>query len=173
MTVYTKEFVIETYVDEVTYGDITQQVKEAVEQSGIQVGMCLVVTAHTTCAVFFEEYTHDVDENGTELLQLDLNDGLEKIFPLHLSAASYRYPGEEHYREVESWPDHEQWLPNGDRSLLWNGDAHLKATLLGASETFAVVGGQLAVGKTGYVYFVDFDRTRERTRKYRVVIMGE
>ena len=54
-----------------------------------------------------------------------------------------------------------------------NGDAHLKATILGSSETLAVVDGKLAIGKTGYVYFADFDKTRERTRKYRVVIIGE
>jgi thiamine phosphate synthase YjbQ (UPF0047 family) len=49
----------------------------------------------------------------------------------------------------------------------------MKATLLGNSATLEVEGGRLAVGTTGYVYFVDFDRTRERPRKCRVVIMGE
>jgi len=113
------------------------------------------------------------DENGVDYLQLDLNTILEKIIPPHLSADSYHYPGEKHYQEVESWPNPEEWLPNGDRSALWNGDAHLKATILGSSETLAVVDGKLAIGKTGYVYFADFDKTRERTRKYRVVIIGE
>ena len=75
--------------------------------------------------------------------------------------------------KVESWPNPEEWLPNGDRSYLWNGDAHIKATIIGASETLAVVDGQLGIGKTGYVYFADFDKTRERTRKYRVIVMGE
>ena len=74
---------------------------------------------------------------------------------------------------MESWPNPEEWLPNGDRSALWNGDAHLKATIVGSSETLAVVDGKLAIGKTGYVYFADFDKTRERTRKYRVVVIGE
>ena len=45
----------------------------------------------------------------------------------------------------------------GDRSALWNADAHLKATILGSSETFEVSDGKLAVGKTGYIYFADFD----------------
>lgn len=106
-------------------------------------------------------------------LKRELNTILEKIIPPHLSADSYHYPGEKHYQEVESRPNPEEWLPNGDRSALWNGDAHLKATILGSSETLAVVDGKLAIGKTGYVYFADFDKTRERTRKYRVVIIGE
>ena len=105
--------------------------------------------------------------------KLDLNRILESIVPPHINAQSYKYPGEAHYKEVESWPNPEEWLPNGDRSYLWNGDAHIKATIIGASETLAVVDGQLGIGKTGYVYFADFDKTRERTRKYRVIVLGE
>jgi len=54
-----------------------------------------------------------------------------------------------------------------------NGDAHLKATLIGSSESFEVDKGNLGVGETGYIYFADFDRTRERTRKCKIVIIGE
>jgi len=35
------------------------------------------------------------------------------------------------------------------------------------------VDGQVAVGRTGYFYLADFDQTRERVRKYRVVVIGE
>ena len=49
----------------------------------------------------------------------------------------------------------------------------MKATLLGNSATLEVEDGKLAVGTTGYVYFVDFDRTRERGRRCRVIVMGE
>jgi thiamine phosphate synthase YjbQ (UPF0047 family) len=49
----------------------------------------------------------------------------------------------------------------------------MKATLLGNSATLEVEGGKLAVGSTGYVYFVDFDRTRERGRRCRIIVMGE
>lgn len=62
---------------------------------------------------------------------------------------------------------------NGDRTALLNCEAHLKATLIGSSETFEVDNGALGVGTTGYVYFVDFDRTRSRTRKCKIIIMGE
>ncbi|MEG2898463.1 MAG: YjbQ family protein, partial [Eubacterium sp.] len=47
------------------------------------------------------------------------------------------------------------------------------STILGSSETFDVDQGQLGVGKTGYVYFVDFDRTRARTRKCKIIVIGD
>lgn len=52
----------------------------------------------------FEEFVHDYNEAGDEFLQEDLNDVL-KIIPDHVSANQYNYPGEEHYKAVESWPD--------------------------------------------------------------------
>ena len=173
MAVYNQEFKVTSQAGQVSYVDITGTVKNAVATSGIQSGIVTIVTAHTTCAILYEEYTHDVDEHGNEWLHLDLNDALEKILPPHTSAQTYRYPGPLHYAEVESWPDVDDWLPDGDCSLLWNCDAHLKATIIGASETFAVVDGQVAVGRTGYFYLADFDQTRERVRKYRVVVIGE
>ena len=48
-----------------------------------------------------------------------------------------------------------------------------EATLLGSSQVFDVEDGKLGVGSTGYVYFVDFDRTRARTRKCKIIVMGE
>jgi thiamine phosphate synthase YjbQ (UPF0047 family) len=88
-------------------------------------------------------------------------------------AEGYMYPGELHYQAVESWPDAADYLPVGDRRALLNCDAHLKATLIGSSATLEVDQGKLAVGSTGYVYFVDFDRTRERARRCSIVVMGE
>ena len=173
MTVSIKQFDVQSRGKTPTYIDVTEEVKQAIAESGIQNGTVTVISPHTTCAVFFEEFSHDMNENGDELLQQDLNDVLEKIIPNHDSAEPYLYPGEEHYQAVESWPNAAEYLPGGDRSALWNGDAHLKATILGSSEVFSVEDGALGVGKTGYIYFADFDRTRARTRKCKVVVMGE
>ncbi|WP_330998168.1 YjbQ family protein [Pectinatus frisingensis] len=74
---------------------------------------------------------------------------------------------------MEAWPDAEKYLPNGDRRALLNCDAHLKATLLGSSQIFDVDDGEFGAGPTGYVYFVDFDRTRARARKCKVIVLGE
>ena len=171
MAVYKETIEVQSHGSRPTYIDVTEDVRRVIQESGIDSGICVVLSPHTTCSVFFEEFCHDYDENGDEFLQADLNAVLAKIIPDHRSADDYIYPGEEHYKAVESWPDAEAYLPGGDRTALFNGDAHLKATLLGSSETFEVDHGKLGVGTTGYVYFADFDRTRPRTRKCKIIVM--
>lgn len=173
MTVFKKKLTLESHGKTPTFINITEELHAAIAESGIREGIATVISPHTTCAVFFEEFVHDVDETGTEFLQNDLNAVLEKIIPDQTDWNQYQYPGEEHYRAVERWPDAAAYLPGGDRTALWNCDAHLKATLIGSSETFDVTDGKLGVGTTGYCYFVDFDRTRVRTRKCIIVVMGE
>ena len=173
MAVYKEQIEVQSHGKTPTYINITPQVRAAIEKSGIQNGICVVISPHTTCSVFFEEFVHDINEAGDEFLQADLNGVLEKIIPDQTTAEIYNYPGEKHYKAVESWPDAAAYLPNGDRTALWNCDAHLKATILGSSQTFEVDNGKLGVGTTGYVYFADFDRTRPRTRKCKIVVMGE
>ena len=173
MAVYKETIMLKSHGKTPTYVNITPQVREAIEKSGIQNGICTVISPHTTCSVFFEEFVHDYNEAGDEFLQEDLNNVLKKIIPDHVSADQYNYPGEEHYKAVESWPDADTYLPNGDRTALFNGDAHLRSTLIGSSATLEVDEGKLGVGATGYVYFVDFDRTRERTRKCKIIVIGE
>lgn len=172
MTVYKKQIKVHSEEGKVSYVDITEEVKKAISESQIDSGICVVLTPHTTCSVFFEEFAHDINATGDEFLQEDLNTVLEKIIPDHTSAETYVYPGERHYQAVESWPNAEEYLPNGDRTALWNGDAHLKATLIGSSTVFEVDNNKLAVGSTGYVYFADFDRTRARERKCSIIVMG-
>ena len=173
MSVYKKTIAVQSHGGTPSYSNITPYVKEAIAESGIQNGICAVISPHTTCSIFFEEFVHDFNEEGDEFLQEDLNHVLEKIIPNHTSEDTYRYPGEKHYADVASWPNAEEYLPNGDRTALWNGDAHLKATLLGSSQVFDVEQGALGVVTTGYVYFADFDRTRGRTRKCKIIIIGE
>ena len=171
--VYKQQITIQSHGNTPSYINITEEVKKAIQQSNIQNGICTVISPHTTCSVFFEEFVHDYNEAGDEFLQQDLNNVLTKIIPDQVSADIYTYPGEEHYKAVESWPNAAEYLPDGDRKALWNCDAHLKATLIGSSQTFDVDNGKLCVGTTGYVYFVDFDRTRPRTRKCKIIVIGE
>ena len=171
MTVFKKKLTLESHGKTPTFINITEELRAAIAESGIREGIATVISPHTTCAVFFEEFVHDVDETGTEFLQNDLNAVLEKIIPDQTDWNQYQYPGEEHYRAVERWPDAEAYLPGGDRTALWNCDAHLKATLIGSSETFDVTDGKLGVGTTGYCYFVDFVRTLARTRRCIIVVM--
>ena len=44
-----------------------------------------------------------------------------------------------------------------------NSDSHIKASLVGASATVLVEGGQLVLGRWQGVYFCEFDGPRQRT----------
>lgn len=173
MGVYKEQLNLQSHGGSPSYINITQQVKEVIERSGIKEGICVVISPHTTCSVFFEEYVHDHVDNGDDFLQTDLNDVLDRIVPKQLDPSQYHYPGPEHFAAVKSWPNAAAYLPNDDISDLYNGDAHLRATILGSSQTFEVAEGKLGVGVTGYVYFVDFDRTHPRKRKCSVIVIGE
>lgn len=173
MSVYKGLVTVQTLAGKPTYVDITDKVNEIVVASGIKEGTVTVISCHTTCALFSDEYDHDRTGSGDLFLHADLNDGLQKIFPEQKDWSTYRYPGEKHFEAVESWPNAEAYLPGGDRTLLWNGDAHLRATLLGGSCVSEVADGKLQMNGLASIFFVDYDRTRERTRKAKVIVMGE
>lgn len=173
MAVFKGELKVSTCAGKPDYKDITAQIAEIVEQSGIKEGTVTVISCHTTCALFIEEFDHDYTPAGDTFLQADLNDGLEVIFPEQHDWSTFRYPGLRHFEEVESWPDALSYLPGGDRTMLWNGDAHLRSTLIGSSVVLEVGDGKLQTNGLASVFFVDYDRTRERTRRARVIVMGE
>lgn len=156
--------------------DVTQQVRQTITESGIANGIVTVMSPHTTCGVYFDEWAHDEHADGTDYLQGDLNKALAKIIPDQREfppADGYDYPGRKHFEEVETWPNIKEFLPDGDRRQLLNADAHLKSTILGSSQTFPVIAGELGFGVTGYIFFVDFDRARPRPRKCHLTIIGE
>ena len=131
----------------VSYHNITEEVKTMVEKSGISNGICLVQSPHTTCSVIFEEYMHDTDFNGDEFLQVDLNRILDKIIPRELSEnTDYRYPGPKHLEFLMSLDD-----PNypTDPATILNGDAHIRSSFFGASESFILSNGKLEIGSVG------------------------
>ena len=173
MTVFKGLVRVETLAGKPTYVDVTEEVAGIVSQSGIKEGVVHCISCHTTCAVYSQEVDHDMTPAGDTFMQADLSDGLERVFPEQHDWRTYRYPGLRHFEEVESWPNAEAYLPGGDRTLLWNGDAHLRSVLVGSSQTFEVSDGKLEMNGLASVFFVDFDRTRERTRRLRVVVMGD
>lgn len=173
MSVFKGDIVVNTVAGRPDYQDITAQVREVVRKSGIAEGIVTVISCHTTCAVFIEEFDHDYTPAGETFLQADLDEGLGRVFPEQNDWNTYRYPGLEHFKEVESWPNALSYLPGGDRRALWNGDAHLRSTLVGGSVTLEVGEGDLQTNGLSSIFFVDYDRTRERTRRARVIVMGE
>ena len=176
MTPYTTTLELRSHGGTASFIDVTAQVHETIAASGITNGVATIISPHTTCAVYFDEFAHDTVEDGTDYLQVDLDAALSRMFPAQTSFpphGGYNYPGEAHYQAVESWPSAAAFLPGGDRSQLLNADAHLKANIIGASETVAVLDGKAAFGETGYIFFVDFDRARERARKCHIVVTGD
>ena len=110
---------------------------------------------------------HDEDPNGTDYLQLDLNRCLRKIFPDEVAFNdNYYYPGPKHMNR--------EGRPHFDfQGISLNGPAHLKSTMIGASQTFVIDQGVLQSGPFGSIWFVDFDTTRPRKRKCVLCINGE
>ena len=145
-----------------TFINVTDFARQFVEETGVLDGILSVQTPHTTCSVFFEELVFDQDFKGHEYMQVDLIRGLSKIFPRQETELSpYAYPGEKHKNfAIENDKDVSNKL-----SYLLNGDAHQRATIVGASEVFSIIDGEIQTGPWGYIYFVDWDVRRARERK--------
>lgn len=170
MTVYHKEINLKTVANRTSYHDITSKIIETLKESKIQNGVCVISSPHTTCSVIFEEFMHDKNFYGDEYLQVDLNEVLDRVIPVQNTEGQYHNPGPKHiaYGMKKKDPNYpaEEWT-------MLNTDGHLRASLLGDSETLIVKDGKLLNGEVGYIYFVDFDQTRERNRKCNVMVMGE
>ena len=77
MSVYKEHLKLQSHGGTPSYINVTPQVRAAIENSGIKEGICVVISPHTTCGVFFEEFVHDITPEGDEFLQADLNDVLK------------------------------------------------------------------------------------------------
>lgn len=171
MTIYKETLILRSNGQRPTYHNITEQVKAIAEKSGIKNGICVIQSQHTTCSVIFEEMVHDTDFNGDEYLQVDLNRILDRIIPRELTDnMDYRYPGPKHLQFLMDLDDPQ--FPKDPGTIL-NGDAHIRGSLFGASETFIINEGQVLTGSVGYIYFIDWDQNRVRDRKCHVQVMGE
>lgn len=162
---------IESNGKRVTYSDITEKVRQIIQATGVQDGLCVVSSQHTTCSVIFEEFVHDKDWNGDELLQVDLNHILDKMVPRQLTESDYLYPGAEHVQFLEELSQQKADYPN-DLTTILNADAHLRASLFGSSQTLIIKEGEPLIGSVGYIYFVDWDQNRKRNRTCNLLVMG-
>jgi len=148
-----------------TFHNVTQKVQEIVDASGIQSGICVVYSHHTTCSVMTQECSFDMAYTGLEYLQQDLTDVLEDIIPTCRKEGQYMHPGP---ILTEFSAEHGE-----DKPGTLNTDAHLRSVFLGRSETIVLIDGKLDLGEFGYIYFVDLDQTRARERTVQVQVMGE
>lgn len=167
MKIYQDDINVKTQ-SRVTYDNITDQVKDIVKKSGVENGLVLVQTSHTTCSVLFEEFVHDKDFNGDEFLQVDLNNILDKIVPRELSEnTNYRYPGPKHVVFLQELAKKDPNYP-ADPGTILNGDAHIRGSMFGGNQTFAIKNGEMLTGSVGYIYFVDWDQNRDKIGRAHV-----
>ncbi len=118
--------------------DITEQVKIAAIESGIQNGQAVLFCPHTTAGI-------RLNHNETLLAQ-DIMNMLYRIAPIDISYSHDLF-------EVR------QSVAPNERS---NGHAHVKNFLLGNSETLIIEKGELFLGKKQSIFFVECDGGRDR-----------
>jgi secondary thiamine-phosphate synthase enzyme len=119
--------------------NITPQVEEAVRDSGVQEGLCLVNSMHITSSVFIND-----DEPG---LHDDYKRWLEWLAPFDASPERYR-----HNRTGED-----------------NADAHHKRQVMGREVVVAVTRGRLDFGRWEQIFYGEFDGRREKRVLVKVI----
>jgi len=127
--------------------DITAAVKDCVAEAQIKEGIALVYSPHTTAAVRIN--------HNEPLLAQDIMKTLYRLVPIDISYSHDLFEIREH-------------VAVNERS---NGHSHVKAFLLGSSESLVISNGGIMLGEKQSIFFVELDGGRQRS--YLVKIIGE
>ena len=119
--------------------NITSQVEEAVRESQVQEGLCLVNAMHITASVFIND-----DEPG---LHQDYKRWLEWLAPFD--------PSPERYRHNRTGED--------------NGDAHHKRQVMGREVVVAVTDAKLDFGPWEQIFYGEFDGRRRKRILIKII----
>ena len=119
--------------------NITPQVNDCLQESGIREGMALVNAMHITASVFIND-----DEPG---LHRDYAAWLERLAPFDASPQAYQ-----HNRTGED-----------------NGDAHLKRQVMGREVVVAVTDGALDFGPWEQIFYGEFDGRRPKRVLVKII----
>ena len=95
MTVFHHTFMIQSSMRP-TFQDVSEQVEHVLAESGIQNGILVVFSQHTTCSVLIQEASDDLDYWGTDFLMQDLVGVFENIIPTCRTQGQYLHPGPKH-----------------------------------------------------------------------------
>ncbi len=163
--IYKKSFTVQSNDKVCTFHNVTAQAKEILKESGIQNGILVVYSHHTTCSIITQECAFDMSMTGLETLQQDLVEVFENIIPTCRKEGMYLHPGPKALKFAE---EHDE-----DARGCHNTDAHLRSSIIGRSETIVIDDGELDLGEFGFIYFIDFDQTRARKRTVQIMIIGE
>jgi secondary thiamine-phosphate synthase enzyme len=121
------------------FQNITPEVQEALEKSGVREGFCLINAMHITASVFIND-----DEPG---LHADYKSWLEKLAPFDPTPEGYRHN-----------------LTGED-----NGDAHHKRQIMGREVVVAITEGQLDFGPWEQIFYGEFDGRRRKRVLVKII----
>ena len=133
------EYLTVTVPARMDFVNITQQVADAVRNSGVREGLCLVNAMHITASVFVND-----DEPG---LHADYKKWLEQLAPFDPSPARYQ-----HNRTGED-----------------NADAHMKRQIMGREVVVAITKGKLDFGPWEQIFYGEFDGKRPKRVLIKVI----
>ncbi len=119
--------------------NITPQVREALRESGVREGLCLVNAMHITASVFIND-----DEPG---LHEDYARWLEQLAPFD--------PSPERYHHNRTGDD--------------NGDAHHKRQIMGREVVVAITNGSLDFGPWEQIFYGEFDGRRKKRILIKII----
>ena len=128
--------------------DITDRVEESLRESGVEHGIAVVYSKHTTAAVIIQE--------NEPLLLVDLANALERMSP---SSGHYRH-NDFSVRTVHMHEDE-----------CANGHSHCQHLMLGSSETIPVVDGRLPLGEFQRIFVVELDAEKAVQVDHREVLV--
>lgn len=119
--------------------NLTPQVEEAVRESGVREGLCLVNAMHITASVFIND-----DEPG---LLADYERWLEELAPFD--------PSPERYHHNRTGED--------------NADAHHKRQVMGREVVAAITEGRLDFGPWEQIFYGEFDGGRPKRVLIKII----
>ena len=135
---HTKKLVL-NITERMEFVNITRDVEEAVQESGVREGLCLVNAMHITASVFIND-----DEPG---LHNDYKRWLEELAPFDDSPERYH-----HNRTGED-----------------NADAHHKRQIMGREVVVAVTDGRLDFGPWEQIFYGEFDGRRQKRVMIKII----
>lgn len=122
--------------------DITKQVNDFIEQTGVKEGQVLVYSQHTTAAIVIQEHEAGIFKDVKDTL--DLVASKTKEYQHHIVA-----------KEIPDEP--------------LNGYAHCHHVFIGPSEVVPISEGKTMLGTYQHIYLLELDRARTRTVIVQVI----
>jgi secondary thiamine-phosphate synthase enzyme len=117
--------------------NITAEVKAAVQESGVQEGICVLFVPHTTAALTVNS---GMDANTVKDVLADVR----RLVPTRAD-----------FNHIFDTPA--------------DAAGHIKAVLVGGSQTLIVTDGELLLGHSQSIFFYEFDGPRRRQVVIRVL----